>query len=413
MESYKNCSSPGTPNWISLVLNILKKDPNTLERLPGSAKALYHLGVDSLPALGGKTLACCGEKYVNQEGLYTESTYNPILEVPTTLTSIDTSFLAKTPILFTELSLQCKNSNMIVNPLSWPLITPIITSQLECRTCLNIGDSSILPPGLGSLQGYKIIGSHPSIRKEHKELEVKLGEAYKLHLKGELYSSRSLGLNILENEDLVIAESSGSIAVKSKNKKGMLTIITNFYETPISILYPYRFHQVIVTEDTLVSNAISLGFSNMKLAIGSKHPITLSVRPGRIEIEFYKTLRISSGGELVALRASIEDAVIYQPIEYCEDGLAHMRATNSVAIMHNISVDNKTLSITAYSPVTDGILELRIRAPVSHATIYDCRIQESILFRKELGRIPLPWGSWYEVSVKLKKALFGLSRKKL
>jgi len=157
--------------------------------------------------------------------------------------------------------------------------------------------------------------------------------------------------------------------------------------------------------------ALSAGYEGKSIAIGSRHPFRVRVQPGKLEIEYSRSLRISLGGPLTALRLAVEDSIIYKPIEYCAEGLGHIRSSNSIVLVYGVDPDSLVLHLLAYSPVNDGVAEVRVRAPVKQASIDDCRGRELLLFQHELGRIPLPWGSWYKVEINVRKPLFKLRNK--
>ncbi|MCE4609085.1 MAG: hypothetical protein F7C36_01725 [Desulfurococcales archaeon] len=415
--SSTHCKAPGSPDWTGLALRILQESPSYLTRLPGIVNALYRLGIDPGKAINlNLSLGCCGKTYyvADNNSLYTELLHNPSGEVEASIIPIDTDNLSSTLRLFDKLGIPCSKNVMIVNPLGWPLISPIIidNAELNSRHCLDLGFYKVFPGGLHPLHGFSLSGEclQPSSKDSDTSMELR---GFRLeNYYTPIGSSKTLQLDVYEGESWIASVwKKSSITILDKDGKGSLEIKSPFYETPIAMLYPYRFVEQVVLEEEFTTVALSAGYEGKSIAIGSRYPFRVRVEPGRLEIEYNRSLRISPGGPLTALRLAVEDSIIHKPIEYCTEGLAHIRSSNSIVLVYSVDPDTLVLHLLAYSPVSDGVAEIRVRAPVKQAFIDDCREREQLLFQHELGRIPLPWGSWYKVEINVRKPLFKLRNK--
>ena len=386
--------------------------------MPGIVKALYHLGIDPNKAINlNLNLGCCGKTYYvsDNNSLYTEFLHNPSREVEASLTPINTEILSSTKKMFNKLGLPCSKKVMIVNPLGWPLISPVIMDdpRLSSSHCLDLGSYKVFPGGLRSLQGFSLSGE--CLRSSSKGLDTNI-ELRGFRIENShagIGSSKTLQLDVYKGESWIAGVwKRSSITLLDKYDEGSLDIRTPFYETPIAMLYPYRFVEQVILEGEFTTVAFSAGYEGKRIAIGSKFPFRVKVEPGKLQIKYNRSLRISPGGPVTALRLAVEDSIIHKPVEYCAEGLAHIRSSNSIILVYDIDLDALVLRLLAYSPVRDGVAEIRVRAPVKQAVIDDCREQEHLLFQHELGRIPLPWGSWYKVEIHVRKPLFKLRNKR-
>ncbi len=411
-DSSSRCRVPGSPDWTKLALRILQDSPDYLTRLPGIVKALYHLGIDLGKAISlNLNLGCCGKTYYisDNNSLYTELLHNPSRKVEAGLIPIDTDILSSTKQLFNKLGLPCSKNIMIVNPLGWPLISPIIIKDpgLKSSHCLDLGSYKVLPGGLHPLQGFSLAGECLQLSSKTLDTKIELRGFRIENSHTQISSSKTLQLDVYKGENWIAGVwKKSSITLLDKYGEGSLEIKTPFYETPIAMLYPYRFVEQVILEGEFTTVALSAGYEGKSIAIGSQHPFLVRVEPGKLEIKYNRSIRIGPGGPLTASRLAVEDSIIHKPIEYCGEGLAHIRSSNSIVLIYDVDPDTLVLSLLAYSPVRDGVAEIRVRAPIRQAFIDDCRGREQILFQHELGRIPLPWGSWYKVEIDVRKPLF-------
>ncbi|MEB3773476.1 MAG: hypothetical protein GSR86_00940 [Desulfurococcales archaeon] len=382
----------GVPDWRRLAIDPL--------RVPGIQALLMESGVDRVTVddLPGLDWECCGlyKVVVNEGGLYSEEPLEP-------LHSITADFAVFNPVRCPLRGVQATDS--FVNPLGWTPYTPFINKPAQ--SCISIEGASI---GLVRAEPLQAWLPEPCVRAPRRgpHSRLSLGRA-RLGIEGVLYSYGQL--NAITGP-WGVGGVTGTAATLLTRGDG-LVLEPGSYDYEVYMLYPLHYRMVdrVRRGDRLELQALSLVIRGGGPALGISSPsgVKASMRPGRIEVEASGILTVTLGGESIAYRALIEQAMEPARGPVPGSGIGHIRSGPGAPVLVDLC-DNR-ISILVQNPsLVDGIFEARVRFPVKRAEVHTPLGRQDVYTRDGLVRLPMPRGFIGLLVVEIDTSILGRLR---
>ncbi len=378
------CSGPGIPTWVESA-PIAMSSSCSMTGCAGIGKALRMAGC-TIEA--DRTYTCCGEEYYGKGLLYEGLTSPPRYHY----TIRDVSIGGLEELLQTVERCKAGRRESLLNPLGWPTLSWLkVSGTVEAGPgCVRVADKTLTPPGLEPLKPANTSKCVTVTTREAEDnLNLELG-GYRIAAPvNEIFSLRSLVGGIGGNA-LVLYDSKNNVLTVETESKYTLQVSTGLAEHSGSVLAFFRSHPYQLTVGTLESPAVTIGLGSRKIAVGSKAPTTIEIGEGGMKITVYGSTRIALGGLIQAVRLAVEAATILKPVKSCGRGIGHIRVSNAVAVAES---DGKSLTLNIFSPVANGLVELRASFPIREALVdEDCMGEQRIPSTGDLVRIPAMWG---------------------
>ncbi|MCE4627614.1 MAG: hypothetical protein F7C34_00485 [Desulfurococcales archaeon] len=370
-----------------------RSNPVWAATTPRSALALWLAGVTSIshPSLPSVDLGCCGRRLVkvNNGGLYSEGEWRPNTRQ---VYSVEKLLWKPSPPPG-----GCKEPEPVVSsPLGWVNLTPLELRDSEGE-CPTLGGATFASARLEPLVNYRVStacastggrGGKPGIRP------YSLGAGWE--------PAHAAGLEIFKRDETLLAGIPGTGAYMVLG--GEISLSSPHYEHTISILGPGTFYTVRTADAEVEALAIAVAGPLGSISLASASGLLARVTPGRIDVFSEGRIRLASGGPLTAARLLHEDAATLSLGESCGRGLGHVRSHNAVFIVGDYN--GKSLEAAWYSPVADGLVEVRAYAPLKSVIIEEPEGLSEIPVSADLVRIPMPFGSCGKVRIGFGGGLF-------
>lgn len=387
------------PNWANYALG-RHQNP---ARIPGFQQVLLlkeirELMIEGLPGIDWK---CCATYTVriNGGGLESEIPIEP-----------DTGYYEEPMQEFNPWNglerlsewLGDEASEHYVNPLSWPIYTPLMIEGVDEGPpgCIYDQDRDVvLAKEISSpLRAARIVKCK---RVRHGKRGDALVNGFKLQVKAYTITR---GVYFVELGGCYGYLHNGALYLEGKCS---LAIESPYHDHAVKILYPGTFYELRVpAEGTTLGPlpAVSIGLWK-KLSLASKIGVVLHAKTGQITIDVRGSLRASMGGERIAARIFIEDLLKWRPILSPEAGFGNTRASNSAFVFAGWR-DNKMI-FSIYNPISyPGVVDVRLPLNGEECMINGPMGKDLIPVRGDFLRIPVSAGFLGIAEIHLSEARF-------
>ncbi|MCE4624366.1 MAG: hypothetical protein F7C35_00675 [Desulfurococcales archaeon] len=395
-SSRKCLEVPGAPKWCTTVAEWASQ--GLIDKILSTPGAPLFLALAGLRRIEAEryptlTLGCCGNVYaeLNGGGLYSELRANPSLSqgFPTTPLTVEAAPIVKK---------FCKGETrpLILNPLGWRNHTVLTISGEQARC-----HPPLARPGLEPLNFHSPERACLKLTDRPQDFKAIIGD---FKVRGSFRATKAAGGLLWGGNGqawMLYDREAQSLTVGGE---GELEVAHPFYEVKASLLSTAVAFSRWATHLKAEANAASIEGPRGSLALASSNPFQITISPGSLRVSFKGDLRIAGGGILKAVRLMHESLVRLKVEELCGRGIGHARLARSIAYVH--TVRDNGFSMFAYSPVSDGLLELRGYLPLKKVTVRDVDGVDEITVSADLFRVPLPHGFLGEIDVEVGGSIF-------
>lgn len=349
------------------------------------------------PGVPGLTLSCCGIYRVRVNG------GGPLAYLPKPPAG---SLVAPVDKIapwrgLEELAswLRLPSEKVLVNPLSWPLLTPAVSpGSRGGPRCITLAGYTLTPPPLTPLRGTPLV----SCSTPTPGTPVEAVELAGFRVRGPW---RRAGLQVFYLGDCrAYASREWLVAMEPCQ----LEVETGIYDYEAQILYAGVLHGGRIGAQGSLGpfQALSIGSGEDGfLAIASPEGVRVEFEPGKLVVEARGPLRLAPGGGLTAARLLAETLVDWAPVPGGRRGYGNLRSSQGVVFLSDAG--EGWMEVSYYNPSRDpGMAEARLPAPGERLVARGPLGETSIPLEGDLARIPLAPGS-------LGYARINLSRKRL
>ncbi len=368
---------PGLPRWDLRV--------GDAPRIPGLQQVLLLSGSREITLEGAPpmTWSCCGIYKVTING------GGPISWLPEPPPA---TFTAPPPEPLRpwrgleELArwLDIGGERVIVNPLSWQPLTPMVSGDNLAPPCSHLSglnvSTAFIPPLRGAVPSRSCGEARLAGRVEARLGRFRLGGPWR----------RAHGSLAYLGECTAFLSPGGLVALDPCS----LEVETGIYDYSVEPLYSavtVGYHAGARFEAGPF-NALAVGSPEASwISLASPKGVTIEARPGRILVHSEGPLRASIGRGPTAARLLVESAVEWRQIEASRRGFGNMRASRGAVYLYEAGPGEMRLAL--FNPEREpGMLEVRLPAPRGEARSRTPLGETVIPLEGDLARYPLAPG---------------------
>ena len=387
------CSEELAPNWLEYA--------SKGDLVPGLQPFYLLSGKDSLGAEGipNITWTCYGnyEVKINGGGLLAENPIPPPLDYYTNPLPAITPWESLSPL--NETLEEDVEKPVIVNPLSWDPLAPVILEGggVGPPGCVTDEANSYYWGRLDPLRAVRIVEC-ARLRFKKTPEQVRLGHL-NLAMTGE--SLRANNLEIVRAGDCIIARAGSALTVRGECK---LRFETDLWEYKVGILYPSCYNSIRIAGERRVIGpvpALTVGL-NSHVSMASRRGVKAVIEPGLVEVEVRGSLRLTLAGEAGAYRLFLEDLVNWALVEAPRRGYGNSRSSYGVIVL--VGAGPGELHFSLSNPLHEaGMAEVRLPYLGEEAVLHGPYGTERLPVNMDLVRVPLPPGFHGCLSVRLSR----------